>query len=308
MNKHKIQSLTLAILAICASFAIWTNVLHKLPLPHISQEVVESVRSALNTVFTQADIAEQVTVQHVEIEDLAAHFVEQVREAHLSASLVPTHEVHVQQKEVHPVPVVEGGGVEFGQGEEHGKGQGQGEEVSPEGEDEAGQEQNEELHAAASEDLDRWELEPVWTIAIPNLGIRAPVLLPSMKHWSGRAWDMLEEQMQVGLNHGAVAYPHSSGPGKNGNLIIAGHSSPPDERSAQSPYGALFEHLPDISIGEEIQVGSALYRVRDKFVVSPEEVSILEQQDDESVLKLITCYPVGTTKERMIVVARKIQE
>ena len=166
------------------------------------------------------------------------------------------------------------------------------------------------MHAAVAE-LEQWGIARAWSITIPSLGIRAPVLLPSMKNWTSRAWDMLEEQMQIGLNHGAVAYPHSSGPGRKGNLIIAGHSSPPTESAKQSEFGRLFERLPEIKVGEEISIVTAgspvRYRVEEKMIVSPQETSILEQQYDESILKLITCYPVGTTRDRMIVLAKKIE-
>ena len=172
-------------------------------------------------------------------------------------------------------------------------------------------ENKEEVVAAPVEsqpsELESWELSPTWTIAIPSLNIRAPVLLPSRTHWDSRAWTLLEEQMQVGLNNGSVAYPHSATPGGVGNLIIAGHSSPPDEASAASNFGHLFARLPDIAIGDEVQVGTATYRVDEKFVVPPSEVSILAQQQDESILKLITCYPVGTTKNRMIITAKKVE-
>jgi LPXTG-site transpeptidase (sortase) family protein len=167
-----------------------------------------------------------------------------------------------------------------------------------------------ELHASAIE-LEKWGIKRAWSIAIPSLGIRAPVLLPSMKNWSMRAWDMLEEQMQVGLNHGAVAYPHSAGPGKKGNLIIAGHSSPPTESARESEFGSLFAALPEIKIGDVISITTAgspiSYRVVKKTIVSPQMTSILEQQEDESILKLITCYPVGTTRDRMIVLAEKVE-
>ena len=167
------------------------------------------------------------------------------------------------------------------------------------------------VHESASE-LEQWGIARAWSIAIPSLGIRAPVLLPSMKNWSSRAWDMLEEQMQVGLNHGAVAYPHSAGPGRKGNLIIAGHSSPPTKSARESEFGSLFAALPDIGVGEVISITTAgspvSYRVIEKNIVSPQTTSILEQQQDESILKLITCYPVGTTRDRMIVLAEKIEQ
>jgi LPXTG-site transpeptidase (sortase) family protein len=168
------------------------------------------------------------------------------------------------------------------------------------------------VFSAAEEELNSWEISYAWRIVVPSLGIRAPVLLPSMKYWGQHAWDMLEEQMQIGLNHGAVAYPHSTSPGSNGSLIIAGHSSPPTEAAEKSAYGSLFASLPSIDVGEEIVVETAAspvrYRVEKKIIVSPSMTSLLEQQYDDSILKVITCYPVGTTRDRMIILAKKVEE
>jgi LPXTG-site transpeptidase (sortase) family protein len=170
----------------------------------------------------------------------------------------------------------------------------------------------EQVFSAAEEELNSWEISYAWRIVVPSLGIRAPVLLPSMKYWGQHAWDMLEEQMQIGLNHGAVAYPHSTSPGSNGSLIIAGHSSPPTEAAEKSAYGSLFASLPSIDVGEEIVVETAAspvrYRVEKKIIVSPSMTSLLEQQYDDSILKVITCYPVGTTRDRMIILAKKVEE
>lgn len=160
-----------------------------------------------------------------------------------------------------------------------------------------------------TEELAQWEIHRAWTIAIPSLGIRAPVLLPSMKYWSSRSWEMLEEQMQTGLSYGTVAYPHSKAPGENGSLIIAGHSSPPDERAKESDFGSVFERVPQIVVGEDIVVtrgGKQIhYTVESTDIVSPEATTILAPSfENTGILKIITCYPVGTSKSRFVVTAR----
>lgn len=285
MNKHTYTSIAIGIISIVGSFLFWTNHIHTIALPRVSQSIVDSVNDTLNAWFGAGDTEEEIVVHEHIVEDLGEHFVTRIQRTHLTASVtsetVRERIVIQQESEVEPQP--------------------QPEEVQPE---------PEPVHASApiDEELTQWELTPVWTIAIPSLGIRAPVLLPSMQNWSSRAWGVLEEQMQIGLNHGTVAYPHSSAPGTNGNLIVAGHSSPPTRSAEQSAFGSVFARLPEIGIGEEIQVSSTRYVVQEKLVVSPQETSILEQQHDESILKLITCYPVGTTKERMIVLAKKIEE
>lgn len=281
MNKHTYTAYSLSIFAIFGSLLLWTNVVAILPSPHVPQRISEFLQ--------RYRPQEPLAVHSQTIDALGEHFVTSVQRTHLTASVT-----HTESRQEIAKPKVQ-----ESMPEAHSEEQSAAEVVKPE--------ELEEVHAAADE-VEQWGLVRAWTIAIPRLGIRAPILLPTMDNWSARAWDMLEEQMQIGLHHGTVAYPHSVNPGAKGNLIIAGHSSPPDEASAQSAYGSVFAALPDIQIGETIKVSSSQYVVEDKFVVSPQETSILEQQDDESLLKLITCYPVGTTRERMIVVARKVED
>lgn len=167
-----------------------------------------------------------------------------------------------------------------------------------------------QLHASASDER-QWGLTRMWSLSIPDLGIRAPVYLPSRTYWDAQKWELLEEQMQAGMQEGLVAYPHSVLPGKEGSLIIAGHSSPPNVRAEESNFGRIFERLPSIDNGSEILIeeGGTTFRymVTETIIVSPEETSILSQQFDESILKLITCYPVGTTKDRLVVIAERVE-
>lgn len=160
---------------------------------------------------------------------------------------------------------------------------------------------------AGTSEFSQWNISFAYSLSIPHLDIRTPVLKPSMQYWTSREWDLLEKQMQVALNSGAVAYPHSVTPGERGSIIIAGHSSPPNLRAAQSAYGNVFARIPELRAGESIFLfvaGEKLeYKVRDSEVVSSAATEILRQQDRENILKIITCYPVGTTKDRIVVTA-----
>ncbi|MCF7844895.1 MAG: sortase [Kiritimatiellales bacterium] len=167
------------------------------------------------------------------------------------------------------------------------------------------------LQSPENKELQQWDLERWINLSVPSKDIRVPVYLPSRRFWDARQWDMLEEQMQVGLLNGAAAYPHSVKPGTIGSLIIAGHSSPPNERAEESKYGDLFAKLPTIAKGDVITTagnGSLVsYEVVRTQVVQPTDTDILAQQTDKSLLKLITCYPVGSTKSRFVVTAVKIE-
>ena len=285
MNKHQFRAVLTAILALCTSFTVWTMEVRQWTRGESHDDASRHVHAVLERLFGSAPEgtpSDPVAVNEVTVSNLGDHFVRSVEQTRITASV--THDTVTLRS---AAPLSEG--------------------IAPP--DDPVEDQNAVI-PAADDDLSVWELRSVWSISIPSLGIRAPVLLPSMKFWSKKSWNMLEEQMQAGLHHGAVAYPHSASPGENGTLIIAGHSSPPDEEAKASAYGNIFAKLPDIAIGDEITVQSGgeeiRYRVEDKFVVSPETTSILEQQSDESILKLITCYPVGTTRDRMVILGKKI--
>ncbi|MBU0458180.1 sortase [Patescibacteria group bacterium] len=160
-------------------------------------------------------------------------------------------------------------------------------------------------------EMEQWGISEWYSLSIPSIGIRSTIYLPDRRYWDSKKWDLLEEQMQVGLLHGATAYPHSSTPGYTGSVIIAGHSSPPNERVSESAYGTLFASLPNIERGDKITIAGqgtiATYQVMRINVVDPADTQILSQQSDKSILKLITCFPIGTTKQRMVVIAERVE-
>jgi len=157
--------------------------------------------------------------------------------------------------------------------------------------------------------LIQWGLTQRYSLSIPSLSVRAPVFVPDRKYWDAGDWDLLERQMQVGLSYGVVTYPHAVPPGERGTLIIAGHSSPPDEHADSHSFGKIFEKLPDLDVGAEIVVRfgttSVTYEVTDTMVVAANDTSILSQQSEESMLKLITCYPIGSVKDRLVIIAKR---
>ncbi len=157
----------------------------------------------------------------------------------------------------------------------------------------------------------QWELRRAYTVGIPDLGVRAPVYLPSRRFWDTQEWGLLEDQMQAGLLYGTVAYPHSSRPGV-GPLVIAGHSSPPSDRASESPYGHVFARLPEIGVGQHIVITDGeeqfRYAVTEMFIVPSSDTSILDlTSTGADSLTIITCYPVGTTRERFVVKATLVQ-
>lgn len=112
------------------------------------------------------------------------------------------------------------------------------------------------------------------------------------------------------LKKSLVAWPTSALPGAYGNNIVFGHSELPQFASPNN-YSGIFTHLMDLTSGDEILVDydgvRYKYQVVDKKIVSPTDLSVLEQRFDAAYITLITCEPPGTTWTRGVVRAQLVQ-
>jgi LPXTG-site transpeptidase (sortase) family protein len=48
--------------------------------------------------------------------------------------------------------------------------------------------------------------------------------------------------------------------------------------------------------------------VREKNVITPGDTSVLERNKDKAEITLMTCWPIGTTLNRLIVTAELVEE
>ena len=137
-------------------------------------------------------------------------------------------------------------------------------------------------------------------ITIESAGVDAPVIYNV---------DTVDETaFQLALRGGVVHYPGTSLPGKPGNAVIFGHSS--GQVWAAGDYKFVFAHLEELDNKDRIVLEHKgvryVYRVFNKKVVPPSDISVLNQIEDNNILTLITCTPVGTNTNRLIVVAEQI--
>jgi sortase A len=100
------------------------------------------------------------------------------------------------------------------------------------------------------------------------------------------------------LKKGVGHYEETSLPGERGNSAIAGH---------RTMYGHPFRHLDKLGFGDKIVVvtkdGRHNYRVARLKKVLPTDLSVLDSSG-KAELTLTTCNPVGSSRERLIVVAK----
>ena len=137
-------------------------------------------------------------------------------------------------------------------------------------------------------------------IVIPRIGKNVPLVdVPDHKNWS-----QLENNIQSGLQNGVVVHPVSHAPGTLGNFFITGHSS--YYQWDEGRFKDVFALLHEVRAGDLVEVywgGQKFdYIMREKKVVPPTEVSVLNQPSDSSIMTLMTCTPIGTNKNRLILV------
>lgn len=145
-------------------------------------------------------------------------------------------------------------------------------------------------------------------LIIPSLSIHAPIRTATKVDLSAANWEEIEAQIQDALRDGVVNFPGTAQPGETGNAFITGHSS--YYPIFPGRYKDVFALLPEIKIGAEIEVWQNeqkfVYRVSDKYEVSPSATDVLENTDDAR-LTLMTCTPLGTALRRLIVTAELIE-
>jgi sortase A len=105
---------------------------------------------------------------------------------------------------------------------------------------------------------------------------------------------------------------HASGtayPGENGNVYLFAHST--DSFYNVGKYNAVFFLLGKLRPGDQIFIfyrnTKIEYQVEEVKVVAPNDSKYLSGISDEKILTLQTCYPPGTTYQRLIVIAKQVE-
>jgi LPXTG-site transpeptidase (sortase) family protein len=134
-------------------------------------------------------------------------------------------------------------------------------------------------------------------IIIPKIGIQAPVI-----------YDASYASIIENLRTGVVRYEGTADPGQIGNVVIVGHSS--DYPWSTGSYKTVFALLDKLVAGDEIILpyGSNryVYKVTQVNIVKANNLSVLARTG-EPTLTLVTCYPVGTAINRLVIVAKLTQ-
>jgi len=160
------------------------------------------------------------------------------------------------------------------------------------------------LIAKTKEDsIDLWiDITPYENrIVIPKIGKNIPLVEITQQTVS---WvDELNNIFMEELKNGVIRYPGSAKPGEDGNSFIFGHSS--NNVWEEGDYNDVFALLDNVDFEDEVIVyygqEKYVYKIAAKDVIRPGDVSVLKSDSsDRSQITLMTCWPIGTTLNRLI--------
>jgi len=143
---------------------------------------------------------------------------------------------------------------------------------------------------------------PAPLLIIPKINVDVPVLYDV-----GNDYNSQMAAMASGVAQFAIPGA-SSHPGQVGNTVIAGHSS--NDLFDTGDYKFIFAQLEKLNVGDTIYANYKsiryTYTVTSKEVVGPDDVSRLVYPTKKPILTLLTCTPLGTSLNRLLVIAEQI--
>src|SRR5680860_38759 len=139
-------------------------------------------------------------------------------------------------------------------------------------------------------------------LIIPKINVDVPVIYDI-----GNDYDSQMTAMNKGVAQFAIPGADSH-PGQIGNTVIAGHSS--NDLLDSGDYKFIFAQLDKLNVGDTIYANYSskryTYTVTKKEVVKPSEVNRLVYPTTKPMLTLLTCTPIGTSINRLLVTAEQV--
>ena len=161
----------------------------------------------------------------------------------------------------------------------------------PEQPEQAEQPEQEGTEAEAPEEVPKYKAPDLKEI-FKNKQISGLIEIPKINVNAAILEGTDDSALQYAVGH----YPGFGEIGQPGNYVLLGHRN--------YVYGHFFRNIGKLEADDQIIITKGTdvytYSVTESFVVKPEEVWVLEQTEDATIT-LITCTPIGTYTDRLIV-------
>lgn len=135
-------------------------------------------------------------------------------------------------------------------------------------------------------------------VIISKINVRAPLV---------KINGTSQNEINAGLDQGIILYPGSAQPGQNNEVVISGHSSVFPWVKTQ--YGQVFTLLDKLTAGDTVSIiyghRQYDYLITDKEILNPSAVKV--SSTNQATLKMITCWPIGTSAKRLVVYGELIK-
>ncbi len=145
-------------------------------------------------------------------------------------------------------------------------------------------------------------------IIIPKIWKNIPLV--DIKNKEIKWEDELNNIFMKELENWVIRYPWSSTPWEEWTTFVFWHSS--NFPWIKWDFNDVFALLDKVEYGDEILVyynqEKFRYIIKEKKVITPWDISVLERNKKKSELTLMTCWPLWTTLNRLIVVWEIIEE
>ena len=145
-------------------------------------------------------------------------------------------------------------------------------------------------------------VSPEPRLIIPKINVDVPVVYNTRPDY-----DSQMKAMESGVAYFGIPGANSL-PGQIGNTVLSGHSS--NDIIDQGNYKFIFARLDHLQKGDTIFVNYEskryTYTVTNEEVVKPTDVGKLVYPTDKPILTLITCTPIGTSLNRLLITAEQV--
>ncbi len=147
----------------------------------------------------------------------------------------------------------------------------------------------------------QYDLTKPGRLSIPHLNLQVPLV-----------WSSDPSEFDKDLSRGVVHYPGTAMPGEQGTIYVSGHSS--DYIWKRNQFAQIFSKLNVLQAGDDVFVDvydvsgnthTFRYQVTVKKVYSPnDQAQFIDNTANK--INLSTCWPIGTTKDRLVVTAVEV--
>ena len=152
------------------------------------------------------------------------------------------------------------------------------------------------------------EVDPTLSVAVSD---KPKLMIPKLNIDVPVHFGIPNDQVMSAMNNGVAQFsvPGADAmPGEIGNLAISGHSA--GDIYSSNQYKFIFSGLERLENGDLIYIDYQgtryTYKMVDRKEVDPSDVQSLVLNTDKPMLTLITCWPLGVSTYRLLIIAEQI--